>query len=213
MNYLLMVASAIGQLVVMLAAPIGLVWLLILGHWPIVVFGVIAGFLFPVAWFVASLPEIGLALGGVALARRGMPWLSFPLFFLAALWTLTLFLLWSGTVYDLFVRQMVEQGGRAVPLTLWGLGVLGWPLIYMTHKEQELSRGPALGNDAYIVLVFLMYGVTAAFGITPISALVTLVVVVAYVVGLALASFKISRTAITAHGHEAPPKLTEQSTL
>ncbi|MEK6953092.1 MAG: hypothetical protein AABX29_08835 [Nanoarchaeota archaeon] len=144
------------------AGFIGGIWLLILGEWPIVVFGFIASFIMPWLYAIAMLPMLALVPLFNRFAERKNKILTLPIGFIGALYTNFIILLWVYLVFDVLVIQMYEQGvHNLVPLIIWAYSVTTSPLSYMARGESAEStgttRGLFLGFIGFILTAILWF--------------------------------------------------------
>lgn len=128
------------------AGFIGGIWLLILGEWSIVVFGLIASFGMPWIYAIIMLPMWALALLMNYFAERKNKIPTLLISFICALYTNFVILLWVYLVFDWLVIQMYEQGVyNLVPLIIWAYSVAISPLGYMARGEPADSPGTTRG--------------------------------------------------------------------
>ncbi|MFH1867082.1 MAG: hypothetical protein ABIJ81_03305 [Patescibacteria group bacterium] len=137
------------------------IWLIVIGEWPIVIFGAIASFIMPWIFSLAMLPSVlfyGLLQRAIEKRRKKM---FFTLGFMNLVYTNFLILLWVYLIFDYLIVQMLEQNvNHPILLTIFAYAMCASPLAYMAKNEKDsvaTDNGLLLGLVWFILLTLFWF--------------------------------------------------------
>lgn len=125
-----------------LAGLVSFVWIVALGGFSHLIFGVVAIVLFP--WIVTLLhfPAVWLQRASAALHRRGWDRASLPVYFFGFLYVLLYNITW--TVLLFFHYAVVPHDLPRLPLALWGYFVAVAPVWFAVTRFGDRSKSSFL---------------------------------------------------------------------
>jgi hypothetical protein len=142
----------------------GGIWLIVIGHWQLVVIGFFIGLLMPWVYSIVTLPGTGLGFAGIYFTERKKILLSGISIFIANLYVNAITAIWVIWVFGYFI---LTQGREyPIPLLLWGYTVMIAPLAYMAGHEPPENVGSTIGllfaQLSYFICI-IFYFVNAGF--------------------------------------------------
>ncbi len=133
------------------------IWLLLIGEWQFLLFGIILGFIMPFVYSIAFLPQLLLLPLFIKFGEKGHK-LLFSIFgFILALYNHLILGFWVSFVFSI----MIQAEFNPILIWLWGYATVMAPIGYMAGKEDRDSLGTILGaffcQVSYIVLTFCYF--------------------------------------------------------
>ena len=110
------------------AAIVGGIWLAVLGHWALIIGGVIALFLLPIGLPFALMPGYSLA----ALSLKGPEVLQYPALAISFLWSLVVVTTLSIVI---FFNVLRPHEGNVWPYILWAYAIATTPWVSAGREE------------------------------------------------------------------------------
>ncbi len=122
---------------------IGGIWLLLNGGWPLVILGLVYGFLMPYVYALASIPTFLLIPLFTKSVEKGNRFFSSILGFLLSAYNNFLLAWWVVSIFSVF---MLEPNFSPIARWLWSYSVIMSAIGYMAHKEgPEAGEGTTMG--------------------------------------------------------------------
>jgi hypothetical protein len=112
---------------------VALVWLVILGQWAVLGYGILAMIAMPPLFALVQLPALGFTAAGAWLSDRNWRVAMIVCVFLGALWTNILVVGWCLLIVVKYVQPVRDIS--PIPILLWGYTVAVGPLAYMARKD------------------------------------------------------------------------------
>jgi hypothetical protein len=133
------------------------IWLLIIGEWQFLLFGIVLGFIMPWVYSIAFLPQLLLLPLFIKFGEKGHKFLFSFFGFILALYNHFLLGLWVSFVFSI----MIQANFNPILMWLWGYATVMAPIGYMASKEDKDSTGTVLGaffcQVSYVVLTFCYF--------------------------------------------------------
>jgi len=135
----------------LLAGIVGGIWLLILGHWRIVLGGFFASLTMPWWWTIVSLPSLGLAALLIFFHNKNSKLGVGFIGLIVGLFDSFLIVGWITAVFVFFLLIYLESDISIFPILLYSYSVATSPLLYMASKEPPDS--PNTNLTMFIVVI------------------------------------------------------------
>jgi hypothetical protein len=134
------------------------IWLAILGDWKSIGAGLLMSIGMPWAYFLITLPSMGLGYLLIILIKKGKKIPTTILGFVNMIYTNAIIAFWVVLVFAFFMDRV---GGRSnIPYLVWGYGTTMAPLSYMASKDRP-EGSPA--STLALVFAQLCYSLCALF--------------------------------------------------
>jgi hypothetical protein len=131
----------------------GGVWLVVWGHWGLLVIGVLMVLVMPYAYLLLSLPKMRTIPRLIRQLEKEKTRSTMLLGFINVLIDYALIAVWVFIVFGIFIRTDRVLSSSFIPFLLWGYCVLMAPLVYMVSKEHPSPIG-AKGGLLFALLGF-----------------------------------------------------------
>ncbi len=130
------------------------IWLIILGKWGIIGFGIVALFISGIGLGIALMPGM-LFSGPAAMLHEKGNKIGFYFFgFLSALYTILVLTIWCILVLYFFVKQ--ANTNSIIPVLLWSYGVAVGPIAWMAQKEMQGGNEYSMIATFFIQVAYLV---------------------------------------------------------
>ena len=155
------------RLLNMLGGIVSGVWLVILGRWGIIGYGLLALIVSSFCLGVVMMPALLFAAPAALLYEKGSKVAFYFFGFLATLYTMAVLTVWCMAVLFFFTRQ--ADVSTIIPILLWSYVVATVPIAWMAQKE--LQGGGSIHSTissmfaqvAYILVVLAMLLLKVSF--------------------------------------------------
>lgn len=134
---------------------VGGIWLAILGHWGLIIYGVVLGVVMPWVYSITLLPSMGIMLLVNYFQKRKNIFLVSIFGYLGSLFSNLIIALWVYFVYVSFLNM--ANLASIIPVLLFAYSTMLSPLSYMARKEGPESFGSILGVLLAIVCYFAFF--------------------------------------------------------
>lgn len=124
-------------LINMFGGIIAAIWLLFIGKWSVVLFGIIIGLVSTYLIGFAMFPSFLLSAPAIRCIEKGNSIFGHFLLFLSHLYTMGLLWYWSIMVFGFFLSYSGRFGEGTFPLLLWAYGVATSPVGHMASKDRD----------------------------------------------------------------------------
>ena len=130
------------------------IWLLCIGQWKLVVFGLLAGIFATWLLSLAMMPAIGLILLGSKLAEKGKVSAFLALVSMASLWQYVIAAIWCIAVFFSIAEHSTDK--TVIPRMIWAYGVAIAPWVYMAQGEDQGSGAVMMFSACIACLITLV---------------------------------------------------------
>jgi hypothetical protein len=134
---------------------VGGIWLAVLGHWGLIIYGIVLGIVMPWMYSLTILPSMGIMFLMTFFQKRKNIFLVSVTGYLGSLYSNLTIAVWVYFVYTTFLN-LADQT-NVIPVLLFGYSTMLSPLSYMARKEGPDSFGSTLGVLLAIVCYFALF--------------------------------------------------------
>lgn len=151
----------------MLGGIVSGIWLVILGRWSIIGYGLVALIASSFCLSLAIMPTLLFAAPAALLYEKGYKLACYFFGFLATLYTMSVLAVWCMAVLFFFTRQ--ADVSTIIPILLWSYVVATAPIAWMAQKELQGGGGihstisSTFAQVAYILVVLAMILLKVSF--------------------------------------------------
>ena len=156
--------NSCAKLVSILSVPLWLInifggivsgiWLIILGQWGIIGFGIAALFVSGIGLGIALMPGILFSGPAAILHEKGNKFGFYFLGFLSALYTILVLTVWCILVLYFFVKH--ADISSIIPVLIWSYGVAIGPIAWMAQKEMQEGNEFSMIATFFIQVAYLL---------------------------------------------------------
>lgn len=118
----------------LMGGVLALVWLVLLGEWSVIGYGLILMIGMPLLFALADLPGNLPLWAGLTLLDRGWRILAIGFLFVSSLWTSALIVVWCTALANAYIHLAIDRS--LIPVLLWGYTVATSPLSYMASRDR-----------------------------------------------------------------------------
>jgi hypothetical protein len=156
------------------------IWLAILWEWKSIVGGILAAIIMPLAWMIATLPDLGLLLLVNRFAQRRKVFRTWLFALMSVGYDNCLIMLWTFYIFSAFIDR--GKPGTDVAFLLWGFSTAQAPLAFMAQKERPDPDSKAASALGMIIsqVGYLILTACWALGMLPICVLLLLVLILGF---------------------------------
>jgi hypothetical protein len=133
------------------------IWLLCIGQWKLVVYGLLAGISATWLLSLAMMPAMGLILLGSKLAEKGKLSAFLALVSMASLWQYVIASIWCVAVFLAIAEHSTDK--TVIPRIIWAYGVAIAPWAYMARGEDQGSGAVMMFSTCIACLVTLVLAI------------------------------------------------------
>jgi len=161
--------TTVGLALAVVALPLGIlnagaglvagIWFIMLGHWSILLNGILALVISSLLIPFAMAPSALVAIGAGAAFERGKRATAFVLIALGNLWVAAVTVFWELGVFHFFQRY-VDRGFPQTPVWLLAYGVATGVFAWMANKSREGAAGRSeAAHVAAAQLAFIIFSI------------------------------------------------------